>query len=167
VELEDVQVVGLHPPQALVDRIRDVLTAVIVQPGQRDPESRALARREPGHIQRAPALGGQEELPTAAGETAADVLLGLAVVHRDVDIVDARIQHRVQDALGLAGGERPADARDHAAQLQRAEAERGRPYAGPSEGAFGEVWHDYGSSFPYTLPRRAGNHLPAEPGHRN
>jgi hypothetical protein len=38
---------------------------------------------------------------TATGDAPANVL-GYAVVHSDVDIVDAGIQHRLQDALGLA-----------------------------------------------------------------
>ena len=53
------------------------------------------------------------------------MLLGLAVVHGDVNVVDAGIQDSVEDALGLAWCERPANARDHAAQLQGAEAKGG------------------------------------------
>jgi hypothetical protein len=57
------------------------------------------------------------------------MLLGLAVVHSDINVVDAGIQDRVEDALGLACGKRPANASDHAAQLQGAEAQGG--YAQP------------------------------------
>jgi hypothetical protein len=65
------------------------------------------------------------------------VLFGLAVVNGDVNVVNAGIQDSVQDALGLAWPERPADARDHAAQLQRAEAECGHVKSGTSECSLG------------------------------
>ena len=42
VELDNVEVVGLQAPQALVHGVNDVLPAVIVQPGQWDTEARAL-----------------------------------------------------------------------------------------------------------------------------
>jgi len=102
-----------------------MLAAIVVEPGQRGAVPRALARGEPTHVQRTAALGGQEELVTTVGEAAANVLFRLTVVHGNIDIVDAGIQYRLQDALGLARRERSADARDHAAQLQRAEAEGG------------------------------------------
>ena len=37
VKLEYVQVVGLHTPQALVDGVDDMLTAVVVEPGSGVP----------------------------------------------------------------------------------------------------------------------------------
>jgi hypothetical protein len=85
VELDDIQVAGLHAPQALVHGVHDALLAVVMQAGQWDSEPCALVRGKPGHIQRAPALGGQEELLTAAGDAPADVLFSLAVVHGNIN----------------------------------------------------------------------------------
>src|SRR5262249_37860 len=65
VKLDDIQIVGLHAPQALVHGVHDVLAAIVVQARQRDTKPRALARGKLRHIQGAPALGGQEELLTA------------------------------------------------------------------------------------------------------
>src|SRR4029453_10785651 len=128
-KLDDVQIVGLHAPQALVHGVYDVLPAVVVQTGQRDTEPRALARGKPGHVQGAAALGGKEELLTAAGDAPADVLFGFAVVHGDVNVVDTGVQDSVEDALRLAWRERPADTSDHATQLQGADAKGGHVQA--------------------------------------
>ena len=135
--LQDVQVVGLQAPEALVAGVHDGLTAVIVQPGQWHTEARALVRCEPAHIQRAATLGRQEELSSAVGDAPADVRFGLAVVNGNVNVIDARIQNRLQDALRLPGHERPAHTSDHAAQLQRAEAEGGHLQSGTAEGSPG------------------------------
>src|SRR5262245_53406393 len=105
--------------------VDDVLPAVVVQAGQWRTEARALARGEAGHVQWAAALGGKIKLLTTARDASTDVHLGLTVVYGDVNVVNASVQDRVQDALGLIECERPAYARDHAAQLQRAEAEGG------------------------------------------
>jgi len=115
VKLDDVQIIGLHAPQALVHGVHDVFPAVVMQAGQGDTKPRALARGKLGHVQRAPALGGKEELLTAAGDAPADVLFGLAVVHGDINVVDAGIQDSAENTRGLAWRERPANASDHAA----------------------------------------------------
>ena len=75
-----------------------------MQAGQWDTKPRALARGKLRHVQRAPALGGQAELLTTAGEAPTDVLFGLAVIHGDINVVDADIQDSVEDTLwaGLA-----------------------------------------------------------------
>ena len=112
-----------------------------MQAGQGDTKPRALARGKLGHVQRAAALGGQEELLTAAGEAPADVLFGLTIIHSDIDVVDAGIQDRVENTLGLTWGEWPANAGDHAAQLQGAEAKGGHVQAGTPEYSRGKVWH--------------------------
>jgi hypothetical protein len=96
-----------------------------MQAGQWDTKPRALVRGKPRHIQRAPALGGQEELLTTTGDTHADVLFGLAVIHSDINVVDAGIQDSVENTLRLAWRERPTNASDHVAQLQSAKAEGG------------------------------------------
>src|SRR5262245_25182653 len=112
-----------------------------MQAGQRDTKPRALARGKLGHVQGAAALRGQEELLTAAGEAPADVRFGLTVIHGDVDVVDAGIQDSVEDTLRLVWGESPANAGDHATQLQGAEAEGGHVQASTPKYSRGEVWH--------------------------
>src|SRR5215510_3672366 len=105
--------------------VYDVLPAVVMQAGQRDTKPRTLVRGKLSHVQRAPALGGQEELLTTAGDTPADVLFSLAIIRSDIDVVDASIQDSIENTLGLTCRERSANASDHAAQLQGAEAEGG------------------------------------------
>ena len=46
--------------------------------------------------ERAPALGGEEELVPAVADAGADQLLAAAVVGRGIDQVDAAVQNRVQ-----------------------------------------------------------------------
>jgi hypothetical protein len=74
------------------------------------------------------------------------VLFGLAVIHGNIDVVDAGIQDGIENTLGLAWGERPANAGDYAAQLQGAEAEGGHVQAGTTKYSRGEVWHVWGPS---------------------
>src|SRR5262245_56858296 len=112
-----------------------------MQAGQGDPKPRALARSKPGHVQRAAALRGQEKLLTAASDAPADVFFSVAVIHGDINIIDAGIQDRVENTLGLAWRERPPHAGNHAAQLQGAKAECGHAQAGTPKYSYGEVWH--------------------------
>src|SRR5262245_16864913 len=102
--------------------VHDVLPAVVMQAGQRDTKPRTLVWGKLSHVQRARALGGQEELLTTAGDALTNVFFGLAVIHGHINVVDAGIQDSVENTLGLAWRERPANASDHAAQLQGAEA---------------------------------------------
>jgi hypothetical protein len=74
------------------------------------------------------------------------VLFSLAVIHGDIDVVDAGIQDSVENTLRLAWRERPADASDHATQLQRAEAKGGHVQAGTPKYSRGKVWHVWGPS---------------------
>jgi hypothetical protein len=141
VELDDVQVVSLHTPQALVDGVQNILPAVVVQPRKRDAEAGAFTRGELADVQWASALGGEDKGVTAARQALANMRFGLAVVYSHVNVVDPSIQDRVQDASRLAWHERPANTGDHTAQLQRAEAERGHVQASAAEGALGKVWH--------------------------
>ena len=75
------------------------------------------------------------------GDVLADVFLGLAVVHRDVDVVYAGVQDGVEDLRGLIGRQRPAHAGDHAAQFQGTEAQGGDRQAGAAEGTCGQGFH--------------------------
>jgi hypothetical protein len=96
-----------------------------MQAGQWDTKPRTLVRGKLSHVQRAAALRGQEELLTTVGDVSANVLFSLAVIHGDINIVDTGIQDSVENTLGLAWRERPANASDHAAQLQSTEAKSG------------------------------------------
>jgi hypothetical protein len=69
------------------------------------------------HVKRAAAFGGKTKRLTTVGDAPANVRFGLAVVDGNINIVDAGIQHSMQDAFRLAGRARPADARNHAAQF--------------------------------------------------
>ena len=92
-ELHNVEVVGLHALQALVDASDDVFLG--------EDMGAALAGGGLRRADLAPAFCGQIELGTAVGEELADELFALAVVDRRVDVVNARIQDGIQDHFGL------------------------------------------------------------------
>jgi hypothetical protein len=86
------EVVGLHTAQALLHAGDNILL--------REDVADALARRRcrAGRLaDEAAALRGQEVLRAPASDELADQLLALAVVDRGVDVVDPRVQHRVED----------------------------------------------------------------------
>jgi hypothetical protein len=80
------------------------------------------------------------------GDAPADGRVSLAGVHRDVHVVDASVEHRVEEALGLAWPERLPDPRDPAAQLEGPDTQDSPGHAGPTEDARGKIGHGEGSS---------------------
>src|SRR2546422_154551 len=120
VELDEVQVIGAHATQALLDAGADVLCRMDVlaaHPGPRDTA----------------ALGGQEVLGAAMGDGRPDPFLTAAVVRRGVDEVDAGVQGGIQYARGLLL--RDLRAGGGAAQLHRPVAETGHLEAHPAKHA--------------------------------
>ena len=122
VYLDEVEPIGLQPPQALLDIGADVGGAVVVGVG------RGGVRRQ---RQRAAALGGQKVLVAAAADEAADQLLAAPVVDRRVDQIDARVEQLVEEPAGVSViDRRPAWL---APQLHGAVAEDGHLCPGPPE----------------------------------
>src|SRR5207247_2117357 len=120
VELDEVQVIGPHAAQALLDAGADVLRRVDVlaaHPGAGDT----------------PALRGQEVLGATMGDGRTDPFLTPAVVRRGVDEVDAGVQGGIQHTLGLIV--RNLRAGGSAAQLHRPVAEDGYLEACPAQRA--------------------------------
>src|SRR5215471_11877329 len=87
VHLHQVETVGAEPAQALLDVRPHVFRAVVVRVRRRH------VRRQ---LQRAAALGRQEELIPPVTDESADELLAPAVVGRGVDQVDPAVEDRVQ-----------------------------------------------------------------------
>ena len=120
VELHEIHPVGPHPPEALLDRGTDVLAAedVLARPG----DDRAGVA-----IDGASALAGEEVLVAPVGDRSADVFLRRAIVRRGVDEVDAGVEHRVEDPVGLARLDVGA------AELHGSVPELGHGLTGPTE----------------------------------
>src|SRR5262249_36339523 len=98
-----------------------------------------LAARGGRRADQAAALARQVELRPPVADVAADALLADPVVDRRVDVVDARVEHGVEDALRLPVGHVPAARR--AADLHGAVAQQGDVQARPSESSLGQRGH--------------------------
>jgi len=107
-ELDQVEVVGFHAPQAILDTGADVLGGMDMLGGHR-------------RVGDAAAFAGEKILGAAMRYETSDQFLAASVVDRGVDEVDACVQHRVEHLLRVMVGHlRP---RRRAAQLHRTVAE--------------------------------------------
>jgi len=88
VDLKEVQVIGLKPPQTLLETGPHVVAAVVM--GKWGSSAWRWVAQE------ATAFRSQEVLIAAVREMAADQFLATAVVERRVDEIDARIKDRVE-----------------------------------------------------------------------
>src|ERR1700674_3717634 len=86
VELDQIQIVRLHPPQALLHTGSDVVGSVDV----------LSTHRRPGN---ATAFGGEEVLAAPMSDEASNQLFALSIVDGRVDKVDTGIQNRVEHLL--------------------------------------------------------------------
>src|SRR6266851_3615924 len=103
-ELDQVEVVGFHSPQAVLDTGTDVLGGMDMLGAHR-------------RVGDASAFGGEKILGAAMRYKTPDQFLAASVVDRGVDEVDARVQHRVEHLLRvMVGNLRP---RRRAAQFHR------------------------------------------------
>src|SRR6185295_16394053 len=97
VELHHVETVGSHSGETLLDAPHDVVAGEDV----RAP----LASWRSGRSHLAAALARQIVFRAPIADVAADTLLAHAVVDRRVDVVDAGIEHSVENRLRLLVGD--------------------------------------------------------------
>ena len=126
VELHHVDAVAVQPLQADLQTAEQVVPRPLVR-----------GRVQAGQGVGAAALGGQGELAVPAAERGADPTLGIDVVVRGVDEVDAGIQHLVEEQF-----RRPFIPVGFGGACQRgAEPEPGHLQAGVAEGRGGKRFH--------------------------
>ena len=132
VELHEVEMVGAHPPKALLDGGADVLG--------REHVGRPLSLDGWRLVHGAPTLAGEEVLVAPLRDVLADELLRHAVIGRRVDEVDPGVEHRVQD-LSRGAGVDVAACPIAAAQLHRPVSELRDLEAGAAQRRGGEITH--------------------------
>ena len=92
-ELHHVEIVGLHPEQTLFDPRYDIFTGEDVLP--------PLAARCGGCAHQTAAFAGQVIFSAPVRDIAADPLLAQPVIDRGVDIIDAGVEHLVENGFRL------------------------------------------------------------------
>src|SRR5215472_18251407 len=92
-ELHDVERVGLHPRKTLLNSRHDVVARKDVCP--------PLATRRWGCADQTAALAGQIIFSTPMRNIPANPLLAQSIVDRGVDVVDAAVEHLVENGFGL------------------------------------------------------------------
>ena len=122
-ELHHVEIVGLHALQALLDARRDIFPGEHVRAALT-----AGCRRRPDQ---AATFAGEEILVAAMADVAADALLAQSIVDRGVDVVDAGVEHCVEDGFRLALAD--VAAAGCAAQLHRPIAEHRHVESGAAQ----------------------------------
>jgi hypothetical protein len=122
-ELDDVEIIGLHSREALLDTLADVV------PGEDMLATLPGWSRRGAH--QTTALAGQVEFRAPVRDVTADPLFAQPVVDRGIDIVDAGVERGVEDGFRLGFGD-VAPAR-HPAQLHRPVAEHRDRQPGASE----------------------------------
>src|SRR3984885_3856266 len=95
-ELHQIEIVGLHPRQALLYTGNDVVA--------REDVRTDLSDRCRRRTYQAAAFARQVVLGSPVGDIAANTLLAHAIVDRGVDVVDAGIENGVEDRFGLLLG---------------------------------------------------------------
>ena len=96
-ELHNVEIIRLHPHKALFDPRHDVVAGEDVLP--------SLAARRRGRADQTTAFAGQMIFSAPVRDVASDPLLAEPVVDRGVDIVDAGVEHLVEDGFCLGLGD--------------------------------------------------------------
>ena len=133
VELHQVEIVGLHPHQALLHAGDDVVA--------REDVRADLADRGRRCTHQATAFAREVVLGSPMRDVASDALLAHAVVDRGIDVVDAGIEHGVEDGFGLLFGRR---ARPRGtAQFHRAVAKHGDMQSRAPEFPLRQIGHDF------------------------
>jgi len=96
-ELDDVEIFSLHPSEALLDALENVV------PGE--DVSVALPRRGLCRADQTAALAGEVVLGAPGRDVAADALFAQPIVDRGVDVVDPGVEHGVQNNFRLRFGD--------------------------------------------------------------
>ncbi len=96
-ELHNVEIVGLHPHKTLFDPRHDVVAGEDVLP--------PLAARRRGCTDQTAAFAGQVIFSAPVRDVAADPLLAQPVIDRGVDVIDAGVEHLVENGFCLGLGD--------------------------------------------------------------
>ena len=113
-ELDDVEIVSLHPSEALLDALDDIFSGEDV--------GVALPGWSWCRADQTAAFAGQIEFRAPMRDVTADPLFAQPIVDRSVDIVDAGVEHGVEDRFRLGFGDIAGRAAPHAAPLPRSPA---------------------------------------------
>src|SRR5215472_1297963 len=92
-ELHDIKIVGLHPGKTLFDTRHDVVAREDVCP--------PLTARCWRCADQTAALAGQIIFSTPMRDIPANPLLAQSIIDRGVDVVDAAVEHLVEDGFRL------------------------------------------------------------------
>jgi hypothetical protein len=95
-ELHHVEIIGMHPLEALFDARQDIIACVYV--------AVALAAWSGVRTDQATTFARQIVLRPPMRNVAADALLTQAIINRRVEIIDAGIERGVEDGFGLRLG---------------------------------------------------------------
>jgi hypothetical protein len=97
VELHNVEIFGLHPHKTLFDTRHHIFTGEDVLP--------PLATRRRGSADQTAAFAGQVIFSAPVRDVPADPLLTEPIIDRGVDVIDAGVEHLVEDGFGLGLGD--------------------------------------------------------------
>src|SRR5262252_7852815 len=92
-ELHDIKIVGLHPGKTLLNSRHDVVAREDVCP--------PLAAWHWGCAEQTAALAGQIIFSTPMRDIPANPLLAQSIINRGVDVVDAAVEHLVENGFRL------------------------------------------------------------------